>query len=82
MVPTPGKQPKPIQEEDENEDRREKPEGLLDQLGADHVLEEIVETLHEPFPEILQTSRDRLKLARREPGAHENSSGHDPGHHH
>src|SRR5450432_3621871 len=35
--PDAGKKAKPIQAENENEDSREEPEGLLDQLSADHV---------------------------------------------
>ena len=70
MTPADGadarEQAEPVQEQDENEDRGEEPEGLLDQIAPDHVLEKIVETLHQPLPEILETRRDRLDFSRGE----------------
>ena len=55
-----GNQPKPVSEEDENEDGGEEPERFLHQIAADDALEKIVETFHQPFPKVLHTGRDGL----------------------
>ena len=49
---------------------------------ADHALEKIVETLHHPFPKILQARRDRLDLPRRELRQQDNPGRDEPSHDH
>ena len=57
IVPTPGNQPKPIREQDENENRGKEPKRLLNQFVADDAFQKIVEAFHQPFPEILRARR-------------------------
>ncbi len=43
----PGNEPEPVHEQNENENRREKPKCFLHELAADNALEKIVKTLIE-----------------------------------
>ena len=49
-----GDEADPVGGEDEDEDGPEEPERLLDQVRADDALEQPVETLDEPFQEVLR----------------------------
>ncbi len=74
--------PNQFRNEDEDEDRGEEPEGLLHQVATDHRFEEVVETLHHPFPEVLQSGRHRLDFPRRHLRADDDARGDEPGHQH
>ena len=75
-------EPEPVNEENENEDRREEPEGPFHELGANHRFQEVVQTFDEPFPEILEAGRNRLDPAGGEARAEQDACGDDPGHEH
>src|SRR5437763_9976036 len=77
-----GYQTEPVQKQNENEDRGEKPEGLFHQLPTDNVFEKIVEALDQPFPKILRASRDGFDFARRDLREEKDAGGHEPGHAH
>jgi len=44
-----GNQPEPVRRQDENENRREKPERLLHQSRSDDAFEKTVKSFHQPF---------------------------------
>src|SRR5206468_6003806 len=50
-------QTQPIGKENEDEYRREKPKCFFHQVMPDYSLQEIVQALHHPFPEILRPAR-------------------------
>src|SRR5437667_627928 len=60
-----GNEPKPVHEQNENENRREEPKRFFHQIAADNALKKIVKTFHQPFPKVLRTTRNRLDLSRR-----------------
>src|ERR1700720_1775551 len=49
-------QPEPVDEQNENENRGEKPKRFFHQIAANYALEKIVETLYQPFPKILDAT--------------------------
>jgi hypothetical protein len=51
--PHAGDQPKPVREQDENENRGEEPESLLDQVMTDNPLEELMKRFHQPLGKVL-----------------------------
>src|SRR5204863_1498992 len=53
-------QSKPIHEENKNENRGKKPKSLSHELTADNVFQEIVQTLNQPLPKILNPAGDWL----------------------
>ena len=77
-----GNQAKPVYEQDENENRREKPKRFADEIPADDSFQEIVETLHQPFPKILRSARDRLNPAGGDLGEDNDAERDNPGHQH
>src|SRR6266404_6896517 len=64
MTPTdrsdPRNQAAPVYEQNKNENGREKPKPLPHQFTADDVFEKIVQPLNQPFPEVLDSTRDRF----------------------
>src|SRR6266852_5181773 len=58
----------PTAKQDENEDSREKPKGFLDQLMADDSFQKAVKALNHPFPEVLRSAGNVLRVAHRPPG--------------
>ena len=58
-----GNQTEPVCEQNEDENRGEEPEGFLYEVMADDAFQEIVKTLHQPFPEILRAGRDVLHVS-------------------
>src|SRR5207249_3696928 len=77
-----GNQPEPVHKQNENENRSEKPKRFPDEFTPDDIFEEIVETLDEPFPKILKTSRNRFDVAGRKLCKNDDSSRYDPSHQH
>lgn len=77
-----GDEAKPIREEDEDEDGGEEPEGLLDELMADHALEEIVEALDKPLDEVLRAVRHFLHITGGDLRKADDADGDNPRHHH
>src|SRR6266403_588704 len=77
-----GNQPEPLHEQNENENRREKPECLSDKIAPDDVLEKVIKTFHQPFPKILCAAGDSLDFSHRQLGENDNSGSDDPGHQH
>ena len=52
----------PIHEQNEDEDRGEKPKRLFDQIATDDVLKKLVKALHQPFPKILRSAWNRFDV--------------------
>src|SRR5207244_4658237 len=55
-------QSEPVHEQNKNENCGKKPKSLSHELTADDVFQEIVQTLHQPFPKILNPVWDGLNL--------------------
>ena len=73
-----GNQPEPVGEENENENGEKKPEGFLDQFGAEDAFEKIVEAFDEEFPKVLRALGDELHIAGGDLGADRRGPGPDP----
>src|SRR5439155_919730 len=60
-------QAEPVREKNEDEDGREKPEGLFDEVVANDAFQEIVKIFHQTLPEILRAGGDFPHPARGNP---------------
>ena len=74
-----GNEAKPIDEQNEDEDRGKEPERLFHQVTPNHALEKIVKALDKSFPEVLQTFRDGSDFSRSQLRADNDPGGHNPG---
>ena len=72
------KQARPVGEEDEDEDRGEEPEGLFGQVRPYHAFKKTVQTLHQPFPEVLRSLRHGLHAPGGEAREDNEEQGDDP----
>src|SRR4051812_35673551 len=75
-----GYQANPVQKQDEDENRREKPECSPDQIPADDAFEEIAQAFDQPFPEILSARGNLLNIAGGNLGKADQQQGNRPGH--
>src|SRR5438128_7480412 len=78
----PRNEAEPIYEQNENEERGEKPKRFADKIAPDDALEKIVKTLNQPFPKILNAARDRIDFSRRQLRKNDDRRRHDPRHQH
>src|SRR5882724_8881798 len=54
----------PVRKQNKDKYCGEEPEGPMDEVMADNAVQEIMETLDHPFPEVLGSFRDGLHIAR------------------
>ena len=76
--PDSGNQSRPVRKQNEDENCGEKPKGFLHQIPANDAFEKIVETLHQPFPKILGTARNRLDVTGRHLGEKDHADRDNP----
>src|SRR6478672_8878661 len=74
-----GNQSKPVHEENKNENCGKKPKSLSHELTADDVFQEIVQTLNQPLPKILNPAGDRLNSPRCDLCKNYDARGNHPG---
>src|SRR6185436_15711086 len=77
-----GDEPGPVAKQDEDEDRSEEPERALDEMPADDALEEVRETLDQPFPEVLGAFGNARHVSRGELRENDQRDGDSPGDNH
>src|SRR5262249_37282390 len=75
-------QPKPVHEQNKNENRGIEPKSLSHEVAADDVFQEVVQTLNQPFPKILYAAGDDLDPTGCDLCKNDNAGGYDPGHQH
>ena len=82
MPPTngtdPGDQSGPVRKQNKDENCGKKPKRFLHQIAANDAFEKIVETFHQPFPEILGTARNRLNVTGRHLGEKDDADRDNP----
>ena len=77
-----GNQAEPVGKENKDENRREEPKGLFDQVRPDDAFEKLVKTLDQPFPEALCARRHVLNFSRGAAREQNQPQGDNPGDHH
>src|SRR5215510_8270361 len=75
-------QSKPVHEQNKNENRGIKPKALSHEVTADDVFQEIVQTLNQPLPKILNPAGDGFDPAGSYLRKNDDAGGDDPRHQH
>ena len=75
----PRNQAHPVGREDKDEHGCKEPERSVNQVPANDAFQKPVQTLDEPFAEVLCSLRDLLHVPRGDLGEHDQAGSHDPG---
>src|SRR5262245_51314558 len=75
-------QSKPVYEQNKNENRGIKPKSLSHELTANDVFQEIVQTLNQPLPKVLNPAGDGLDPPGSKLCKNDNAGGYDPRYQH